>query len=124
MTLVSEDFLVELEWFLPQNKICPFLRQCICIFFFGVNHSWTNSKYPQILRILNFKFIWQMLPETSFQTINVYFISSQNRNSELLWNKDWLARNQNNVSEWSDMFTRGLLFKWTRTIKIQLSVLV
>jgi hypothetical protein len=23
--------------------------------------------------------------------------------------KDWLARNQNNVSEWSDMPTRGLL---------------
>ena len=25
--------------------------------------------------------------------------------------KDWLARNQNNVSEWSDMYTRGLLFQ-------------
>ena len=25
--------------------------------------------------------------------------------------KDWLARNQNNVSEWSDMFTRGLFFQ-------------
>ena len=25
--------------------------------------------------------------------------------------KDLLARNQNNVSEWSDMFTRGLLFQ-------------
>jgi hypothetical protein len=25
--------------------------------------------------------------------------------------KDWLARNQNNVSEWSGMFTRGLLFQ-------------
>ena len=25
--------------------------------------------------------------------------------------KDWLARNQNNVSEWSDMFIRGLLFQ-------------
>ena len=25
--------------------------------------------------------------------------------------KDWLARNQNNVSEWSDMSTRGLLFQ-------------
>ena len=25
--------------------------------------------------------------------------------------KDWLTRNQNNVSEWSDMFTRGLLFQ-------------
>ena len=37
--------------------------------------------------------------------------------------KDWLARNQNNVSEWSDMFTCGLLFQWASTIKIQLSVL-
>ena len=25
--------------------------------------------------------------------------------------KDWLAQKQNNVSEWSDMFTRGLLFQ-------------
>jgi hypothetical protein len=38
--------------------------------------------------------------------------------------KDWLARNQNNVSEWSDMSIRGLLFQWTSTIKIQLSMLV
>jgi hypothetical protein len=38
--------------------------------------------------------------------------------------KDWLARNQNNVSEWSDMSTHGLLFQWDSTIKIQLSVLI
>jgi hypothetical protein len=38
--------------------------------------------------------------------------------------KDWLARNQNNVSEWSDMTTSGLLFQRASTIKIQLSVLV
>ena len=25
--------------------------------------------------------------------------------------KDWLARNQNNVSEWSDMSTHGQLFQ-------------
>jgi hypothetical protein len=25
--------------------------------------------------------------------------------------KDWLARNQDNVSEWGDMSTRGLLFR-------------
>ena len=25
--------------------------------------------------------------------------------------KDWLARKQNNVSEWSDMSTRGLVFQ-------------
>ena len=34
--------------------------------------------------------------------------------------KDWLSQNQNNVSKWSDMSTRGLL---ASTIKIQLSVL-
>ena len=38
--------------------------------------------------------------------------------------KDWLARNQNNVSEWSDISTRGLLFQWASFIKIQLSMLV
>jgi len=26
-------------------------------------------------------------------------------------NKDWLARNQNNVSEWGDMSIHGLLFQ-------------
>jgi hypothetical protein len=35
--------------------------------------------------------------------------------------KDWLARNQNNVSEWSDISTRGLLFQWASAKKIQLS---
>ena len=29
--------------------------------------------------------------------------------------KDWLARNQNNVSEWIDMSTRVLLFQWANT---------
>jgi hypothetical protein len=35
-----------------------------------------------------------------------------------------LARNQNNVSEWSDIFTRELLFQWASTKNIQLSVLI
>jgi hypothetical protein len=38
--------------------------------------------------------------------------------------KDWSARNQNNVSEWSNMSARELLFQWASTIKIQLSVLI
>ena len=37
--------------------------------------------------------------------------------------KDWSALNQNNVSEWSDMSTRRLLFLCASTLKIQLSVL-
>jgi hypothetical protein len=39
-------------------------------------------------------------------------------------NKDWLAGNQNNVSEWGDMSIHGLLFQWASTIKVQLSMLV
>jgi hypothetical protein len=38
--------------------------------------------------------------------------------------KDWLAWNQDNVSKWVDMSIHGLLFQWTSTIKIQLSMLV
>jgi hypothetical protein len=38
--------------------------------------------------------------------------------------KDWFVRNQDNVLEWSDTSTCGLLFQWDSTIKIQLSVLV
>ena len=37
---------------------------------------------------------------------------------------DLLAQNQENMSDWSDMFTRGQLFQWASTIKIKLSVLV
>jgi hypothetical protein len=37
-------------------------------------------------------------------------------------NKDGLAQNQDNMSEWGDMSIRGLLFQWTSTIKNQLSV--
>jgi hypothetical protein len=35
-----------------------------------------------------------------------------------------LARNRNNVSEWSDMSTPRLLFQSASTIKLQLSMLV
>ena len=38
--------------------------------------------------------------------------------------KDWLAQNQDNVSEYGNMCVRGLLFQWARPIQIQLSVLV
>jgi hypothetical protein len=30
--------------------------------------------------------------------------------------KDWLTRNQDDVSEWNDMSTHALLFQWTSTI--------
>ena len=36
-------------------------------------------------------------------------------------NKDLTALNQDNVSEWSELSTRGLLFQWVTTIKFQLT---
>ena len=39
-------------------------------------------------------------------------------------NKEWLAQNQDNVSEWDDMSTRGLYSFSDLTQQFQLSVLV
>ena len=38
--------------------------------------------------------------------------------------KDLYARNQDDISEWCDMFIRGLLLQWASTMQIQLTVLV
>ena len=38
--------------------------------------------------------------------------------------KDWLARNQDNMSEWGDMSIHELLLQWASTIQFQLSVVV
>ena len=38
--------------------------------------------------------------------------------SPLSMHQDWLARNQDNVSVWSDMSNRGLLFQRANTIKV------
>ena len=37
------------------------------------------------------------------------------------YSKDWLAQNQDNMSEWSDMSTRGLLLQCASAIQIQLN---
>ena len=48
--------------------------------------------------------------QTKDYTIGICCFSAKHA---ALWrkSKDWLARNQNNVSEWSVMSTRGLLFQ-------------
>ena len=46
--------------------------------------------------------------QTKDNTIGICYFSG--KHTALRWkSKDWLARNQNNVSEWSDMSTHGLL---------------
>ena len=46
---------------------------------------------------------------TKDYNIGIYCFSAKHA-SLIRKSKDWLARNQDNVSEWSDMSTRGLLF--------------
>jgi hypothetical protein len=60
-------------------------------------------------------------PKTIKLIFVVSLLSTQHREKK---NKDWLAQNQNNVSEWSDMSTRKLLFQSASTINIQISMLV
>ena len=38
--------------------------------------------------------------------------------------KKWLAWNEDDVSETSEISTHGLMFQWTSTIKIQISLLI
>ena len=49
----------------------------------------------------------------------VFDTSLQNKQ----YSKDWLASSWDNVSEWSDMYTCGLLLQWVSTIKIHLGCL-
>ena len=49
------------------------------------------------------------------------FVTSPDKHTLRRKSKDWLARNQENVSEWRNM-SCGLLFQRSGTIKIHVSV--
>jgi predicted LPLAT superfamily acyltransferase len=58
----------------------------------------------------------------NIRTLSV-FVAYNAKHAELRRkSKDWLLRNQDNVSEWSDMYIHGLLFPLANTIKKKLSV--
>ena len=55
-----------------------------------------------------------------FQTkdYQLVFVAYNAKHAELRKkSKDWLLRNQDNVSEWGDMYIRGLLFPLANTMK-------
>ena len=49
--------------------------------------------------------------ETKDYKIGVSSFSAKHSTLRSRKNEDWLASNQNNVSKWSDMSIRGLLFQ-------------
>ena len=63
------------------------------------------------------------LGKTRDSTIGICYFSSK-LTALMSKNTDWLAWNHNNVSELGDMSIHELLFQWTSTKKIQLSVFV
>ena len=54
--------------------------------------------------LLDTHFVYLGLSQSNIMewNINGYHVALRRKS------KDWLARNQNNVSEWSDMSTRGI----------------
>jgi hypothetical protein len=73
------------------------------------------------LALVQDKKIWSWVWGRGKQNIlRLVFVASPLRSKS----KDWLARNQDNVSEWSNMSFCGLLFQSVIAVEIQLSVLV
>jgi hypothetical protein len=97
------------------------LKFCFVIYSFIYMYS-TSLKYilsrigGVMVSVLASSAVDRGSGQTKDYTIGICCFSA--KHAALRWkSKDWLARNQNNVSEWSDMSTRGLLFHWASTIK-------
>ena len=114
---------------------------------FIVQSHWNNSPWVDMLLHSNTLFWFQANPFLFFllnaacltekQHMQIFEVIGLTRPTEIgicyfsarhatlrKKSKDWFAWNQNNVSEWSDMSTHGLLFQRASTIKIQLGMLV
>jgi hypothetical protein len=52
-----------------------------------------------------------MLASIKPKTIRLVFVASAKHAKLRRKSKDWLVRNQDNVSEWDDISTRGLLLQ-------------
>jgi hypothetical protein len=115
----------------------------VCVFYLHI-HTLVLEKYSGIFLIFFFSFNFKPCSNNicillltasvavnrgfeprpgQIKAITLVFVASSLKHTALRRkSKDWLAQNQNNVSEWSDMSTR--VFQRTNTIKNQLSVFV
>ena len=109
----------------PPYLVCNFVLHLYCM----VSSKWhfTNRICGVMVSVLASRAVDRGLESRSGQTkdyeIGICWFSAK-RTELRRKSKDWLARNQNNVSEWGNMSIRELLLQWASTIKIQLRVLV
>ena len=66
-------------------------------------------------------FVFAMCFAMGINILKLDFVLDSAKHAALRRNsKDWLFRNQDNVSEWGDMYISGLLFQCASNINIQL----
>ena len=81
---------------------------------------WSNGICGVIVRVLVSSAVYRWFKPRSGQTkdYKIGMCCFSDKHAALRWkSKDWLARNQDNVSEWGDMSIRGVLFQWASTKK-------
>jgi hypothetical protein len=95
------------KWDVPEERY--FIIYCLLIL-------WGNLISGVMVSVLASSGVEPQLGQTKDYEIGIYCFSAKHAALRSR-SKNWLARNQNNVSEWNDMSTRRLLFQWASTKK-------
>jgi hypothetical protein len=99
------------------------LLHCDKLFWFRTNRSYTCGNIDCISSVRVSRLVLSAvdqefepgLDQTKDYEIDICCISAKHTALRSM-NKDWLVRNQNNLSQWSNMSTHGLLFQWMQSI--------
>jgi hypothetical protein len=83
--------------------------------FFAPRSAQILWQKTHLKRLFEYMYINKFIFQT--KDYQLVFVAYNAKHTELRRkSKDWLLRNQDNVSEWSDMYIRGLLFPLANTI--------
>ena len=101
----------------------PYVLVCLCSIARGECscsirrelYRWCNGQRVRLEWYIDCGFEPRSGPTKDY-TINVCCLSAKHAALRRK-SKDWVSRNNENVSKWNDMSTCGLLFKWASTIQ-------
>jgi hypothetical protein len=86
---------------------------------FSTHHALLQRWKDNVCGVIESLFAWSAVEHVKPNIIKFCcFLSPSKHGASRSKIKDWLAWNLDNVSEWSDMSTCGLLFQWASTINI------
>ena len=91
------------------------LDQLVIFYQIVSMYVWTEGIFPMnILKIIPYTIVYISLSTRSFFP-NLFSSGTPFLSTNKTDCQEWLVQNQDSVSEWSDMFTCGLLFQWAST---------